>query len=87
MDHRKFRHQHTFADIFLPFCTKLSGVNRWIQLPDLNPWDEMEDADAAQFCKSFRSQVQPFRVALGALIIKARLGLTDEDAEHSLSRR
>jgi hypothetical protein len=34
---------------------------------------------AAQFCKDFGAPAKPFRMALAALIIKARLGLTDEE--------
>jgi len=32
-----------------------------------------------QFCKGFGAPAKPFRMALGALIIKARLNLTDEE--------
>jgi IS5 family transposase len=42
-------------------------------------WDELEDDVAAHFCKGFRSRAKPFRMALVALIIKARLVLTDEE--------
>ena len=41
-------------------------------------WDELEDDYAAKFCKRFGALAKRFRMALGALIIKARLGLTDE---------
>jgi len=67
------------ADFFLPFGGKLSGDNRWIKLAELIPWDELEDYYAAQFCKGFGAPAKPFRMALGALIIKARLNLTDEE--------
>jgi len=33
----------------------------------------------AQFCNGFGAQAKPFRMALGALIIKTRMGLTDEE--------
>jgi len=37
----------------------------------------------AQFCNGFGAQAKPFRMALGALIIKTRMGLTDEElVEH-----
>ncbi len=49
MVHRKFPHQLTYEDIFLPFGAKLFVAKRWIQLPNLNPWDELEDDDVAQF--------------------------------------
>jgi len=79
MYRREPRHQLSFEDFFLPFGGKLSGENRWIKLADLIPWDELEDDYAAQFCKGFGAPAKPFRMALGALIIKARLGLTDEE--------
>ena len=79
MYRREHRDQLSFEDFFLPFGGKLSGDNRWIKLADLIPWDELEDDYAAQFCKGFGAPAKPFRMALGALIIKARLGLTDEE--------
>jgi hypothetical protein len=79
MYRREPRHQLSFEDFFLPFGGKLSGDNRWIKLAELIPWDELEDDYAAKFCKGFGAPAKPFRMALGALIIKARLGLTDEE--------
>jgi hypothetical protein len=79
MYRREHRHQLSFEDFSLPFGGKLSGGNRWIKLAELIPWDELEDDYAAQFCKGFGAPAKPFRMALGALIIKARLGLTDEE--------
>lgn len=78
-----YRHEHrdqlSFKDFFLPFGGQLSGDNRWIKLAELIPWDELEADYAAQLCKGFGAPAKPFRMALGALIIKARLGLTDEE--------
>jgi hypothetical protein len=79
MYRREHRHQLSLADFFLPFGGKLSGDNRWIKLAELIPWNELEDYYAAQFCKGFGAPAKPFRMALGALIIKARLNLTDEE--------
>jgi IS5 family transposase len=79
MYRREHRYQLSFEDFFLPFGGKLSGDNRWIKLAELIPWDELEDDYAAQFCKGFGAPAKPFRMALGALIIKTRLGLTDEE--------
>jgi len=79
MYRREHRHQLSFEDFFLPFGGKLCGDNRWIKLAELIPWDELEDDYAAHFCKGFGAPAKPFRMALGALIIKARLGLTDEE--------
>ena len=79
MYRREHRYQLSFEDFFLPFGGKLYGDNRWIKLAELIPWDELEDVYAAQFCNGFGAPAKPFRMALGALIIKARLGLTDEE--------
>ena len=79
MYRREHRDQLSFKDFFLPFGGQLSGDNRWIKLAELIPWDELEHDYASQFCKGFGAPAKPFRMALGALIIKARLGLTDEE--------
>ena len=73
------RDQLSFEDFFLPFGGKLSADNRWIKLAELIPWDDLEDDYAAQFCKGFSAPAKPFRMALGTLIIKARMGHTDEE--------
>jgi hypothetical protein len=79
MYRREPRHQLSFEDFFLPFGGKLSGDNRWIKLAELIPWEDLEDDYASQFCKGVGAPAKPFRMALGALIIKARLGLADEE--------
>lgn len=79
MYRREHRDQLSFKDFFLPFGGQLLGGNRWIKLAELIPWDDLEDDYAAQFCKGFGDPAKPFHIALGALIIKARLGLTDEE--------
>ena len=48
-------------------------------MAEIIPWNELEDYYAVQFCKGFGAPAKPFRMALGALIIKARLSLTGEE--------
>jgi IS5 family transposase len=72
------RHPLSFEVFFLPFGGKLSEDNRWINLAELIPCNELENDYAAQSCKDFRAPAKPFRMALGALIIKVRLCLMDE---------
>ena len=79
MYRREARHQLSFEDFFLPFGSKPSGNNGWITLHALIPWDELEDDYASQFYRGFGAQAKPYQMALGALIIKARLGRTDEE--------
>ena len=84
MYRREHRHQLSFEDFFLPFGGKLSSDNRWIKLAELIPWDELEDDYASHFCKGFGAPAKPFRMALGALTIKARMAITDEELVEQL---
>lgn len=62
----------------LPFGGALDSENRWIKMAKLIPWDEVE----ADYCRHFGdtgNDANPARMALGALIIKERLKLTDEE--------
>ena len=79
MYRREHRDQLSVQDFFLPFSGRLSRDNRWIKLAALISWDELEDDYAAQFCKGFGAPAKPFRMALGALVVKTRLNLTDEE--------
>ena len=61
-----------------PFGNSLNADNRWVRLAKLIPWDEVE----ADYCRHFGvsgNDALNARVALGALIIKERLKLTDEE--------
>ncbi|WP_425277196.1 IS5 family transposase [Salinispira pacifica] len=73
--------QLSFEDFYLPFGGKLNPNNRWVQLADLIPWEDLEAEYASQFAIE-SGQGAPairFRTALGALIIKEKLGITDEE--------
>ncbi len=50
--------------------TKLSLENRWVIMAELIPWEEFEEEYAKQFKKEKGAPAKPFRMALGALIIK-----------------
>lgn len=65
---------------YLPFGGKLNRENRWVQLAKLIPWDKVEQ----KYVEAFKSPVKgklaySVRVALGSLIIKERLGLSDRE--------
>ena len=74
----------SFEDFCLRLDSKLSSNNRWVILEKLIPWDEMEDDYAAHFCKDLGAPAKPFRMGLGALIIKERLKLSDEELVEQL---
>lgn len=71
--------QLSFADFYLPFGGKLSGDNRWVKLAAIIPWDEFEADYAEHLSESQGAPAKSFRLALGALIIKEKLGLSDEE--------
>ena len=62
----------------LPFGGTLDAENRWIKLATLVPWDEVE-ADYSRNFGDTGNDAYPARMALGALIIRERLKLTDEE--------
>lgn len=73
-------HQLMFEDFYLPFGGKLRSDNRWVILSKQIPWQEIERAYESRFKGRDTGNVaKPARVALGALIIKERLGLTDRE--------
>lgn len=73
--------QQEFKDFYLPFGGKLKSSNRWVVLADQIPWDEFEDSYASHFAASGQgAPAFSVRVALGALIIKEKLQLSDEEA-------
>ena len=43
------------------------------------PWEELEEAYAPQFNATIGAPAKPLRLAFGALYVKQRLGLTDEE--------
>ncbi len=56
----------------LPFSGKLSLDNRWVIMAELIPWSEFESEYADKFSQKMGAPAKPFRVALGALIIKEK---------------
>lgn len=73
-------------DFFLPFGGKLNKENRWVKLADIIPWWEFEDTYRKCF-KPSNTGEQAFsvRVALGTLIIKTKLGISDEETVHQIA--
>ena len=78
--YRHNQRQIQFEDFDLPFGGKLRSDNRWVRMAKFIPWEEFE----RDYCKSFKDSglgppAKSVRVALGALIIKERLGTSDEE--------
>ena len=71
---------HVSSENFkLPFEGKLSEDNRWVIMASLIPWKEFEKEYASIFSEDMGAPAKSFRMALGALIIKEKLGITDRE--------
>lgn len=73
-------------EFFLPFGGQLNPDNRWVVMASLIPWHAVEEmyietlGDTKQGSKAYN-----VRLALGSLIIKERLGLSDEDTVEAIT--
>ena len=75
--------QLSFFNNFFDCNRQLDPNNRWIVLSKLVPWDKIEE----KYKKLFSDVGAPgkaIRIAVGALIIKERLGLTDEETREQI---
>ncbi len=63
----------------LPFEGKLSLDNRWVIMADLIPWKEFESEYSSRFSTEMGAPAKSWRMALGALIIKEKLGISDRE--------
>lgn len=73
-------------DFFLPFGGKLKKNNRWVTLAGMIPWAKVEEKYAKSLKRTFEGQkAVSVRVALGSLIIKERLGLSDRETVQQIT--
>jgi len=84
MYHSKHREQLEFPDFYLPFSGHLDPENRWIALARLVPWQLAEEIYHEELCKDFGAPIVSSRTALGALLVKERLGLTDRETVEAI---
>ena len=72
--------QTEFINFYLPFNGRLKASNRWSKLSQLVPWDLVERCYAESFARTgMGAPAKSGRIAYGALLIKERLGITDEE--------
>jgi hypothetical protein len=60
---------------------QLAEDNRWIKMAQLIPWSEFESAYSANFPTEMGLRAKSFRMALGALIIKEKLGISEGEKQ------
>jgi len=68
-----------FEKFDMVFGGKLNRQNRWVILAELIPWDKVEEKYAQLFVTNNGRAALPVRVVLGALIIKEKSKLPDEE--------
>jgi hypothetical protein len=68
-----------FDKFDMVFGGKLNRQNRWVILADLIPWDEVEAKYSKLFVTNNGRPALPVRVALGALIVKEKKKISDEE--------
>jgi len=76
---REFKQLTLVDDFYLPFGGKLDAENRWVKLSNAVPWFAAEEIYANNFTAANGSPALSVRSALGALIIKETLSITDEE--------
>ena len=83
--YRKTCQTQELPEIGLYFAGRLNPENRWVKMADLVPWEEVESEYARHFKGHGRGEVAlNVRIALGALLIKEILGLSDREVVESV---
>jgi len=71
--------QISITDFNTPIGMKLNPNNRWVKKAELIPWDEIEERYAKLFTNRKGNVAKPLRLALGACIVQAEYGFSDEE--------
>ncbi len=66
------------GDFAHPLGSKLDSKNRWVIMSDIIPWDALEGQYSKLFSPDTGPKALSFRIALGSLIVKEMLNLSDE---------
>ena len=69
----------TVENFKIPSEWKPKEENRWVIMSKIIPWEEFEEEYAKNFSENKGAPAKPFRMALGALIIKEILGISDRE--------
>lgn len=71
--------QISLSDFKQPVGMNLKENNRWVKKAQTIPWPEIEERYAALFTNRKGNVAKPLRLALGACIIQAEYGYSDEE--------
>ena len=70
--------QISLADFKQPVGMNLKESNRWVKKAQTIPWPEIEKRYATLFTNRKGNVAKPLRLALGACVIQAEYGYSDE---------
>lgn len=76
--------QLEFTENRLYFQGELDPKNRWVILADIIPWDRIETEYEKNFTTDTGAPAKSSRMAFGALYIKEKLGISDEELVEQL---
>jgi len=79
MRNRTNPHQMSIEAFKLPFAGELNRNNRWVNLAEVMPWDDLSTVYNQALSEGTGRPGLPSRVVVGALIIKHLMKLTDEE--------
>jgi hypothetical protein len=79
MYHKKESEKSTVENFKIPSEWKPQEENRWVIMSKIIPWEEFEEEYAKQFSENKGAPAKSFRMALGSLIIKEILGISDRE--------
>ena len=71
--------QSSLPGFELPFGGHLDGNNRWVKLAEVIPWEELVEAYCGVMSARRGRPAKSPRLVIGALIIKHKLNLSDEE--------
>ena len=71
--------QQTLVGFGIPFDTSLDKNNRWVKLSEIIPWDDFAEAYYQSLSKNEGRPAKDARLVIGAVIIKHKLKLSDEE--------
>lgn len=71
--------QISLTDFKQPIGMKMNSENRWVKKAGIIPWAEIEQRYAKLFTNRKGNVAKPLRLALGACIIQAEYGYSDEE--------
>ena len=80
----KSQSQLTFDGFETTFENQLDPCNRWVKLADLIPWDELASSYYKLMDSKMGAPCKDARLIIGALIIKHKMNLADEEVIEQL---